>query len=112
MSGGVPPIKLPRSEGLQPRASRGRLDCFSVKLGRGTRSVFQFAKRLRRDISAIRPADGTACDEEAFELSLVRERPEDFSLKPSGEVDYFVRAIVETNSELVVAKIFGTKDSH
>src|SRR6266404_57787 len=66
---------------------------------------------LRRDICAIRPADGRAGYEEVTKIPLIAERLEDWPVKPGLKVHRLRGSIVEDEMDAVVAAVLGLNDS-
>jgi len=66
---------------------------------------------LRRDICAIRPADGRAGYEELTKITLIAERLENGSFKPGLKVHGLRGSIVERKVDSVVAAVLGLNDT-
>jgi hypothetical protein len=69
-------------------------------------------KGFRRDIGAVRPADGSAINEKPLELSLISKRTKNFAVKPSREIDDLLDSIRKTNPQLMPADVFRANDSN
>src|SRR3954470_16147105 len=73
----------------------------------GFAGTCSLVERLRSNVSAIRPCDRSAVQEEALEVPGLPQRLEDRACQPLREIDRALDAVVEPQTNPIFATVLG-----